>query len=105
MSVAAPYVLLNSVSSYSTLLHHTRDRKVERKFLDASGIPTLKWKRGGWISLEVLNTPDGQSQHWDPGAALPSTKPDTGVSSTQTHSYMYFTSTAPWLYSTIKHIG
>eukprot|EP00731_Ephydatia_muelleri_P019958 Em0012g783a len=40
----------------ATLLHHTRGRKVERKFLD------------------VLNTPDGQSQHWVPGAALPQYK-------------------------------
>ena len=26
-------------------------------------------------------------------------------SQAQNHSYMYFTNTAPWLYSTIKHIG
>ena len=72
MSVAAPYVLLNGVSSYckwlhhasvvfgwivATLLHHTRDRKVERKFLDASGVPTLKWKRGEWNSGSIICRP------------------------------------------------
>ena len=69
MSVAAPYVLLNGVSSYckwlsvvfgwivATLLHHTRDRKVEWKFLDASGVPTLKWKRGEWNSGSIICRP------------------------------------------------
>ena len=30
----------------ATELHHTRDRKVERKLLDVSVLPSLKWKRG-----------------------------------------------------------
>ena len=30
----------------ATLLHRTRDRKVEQKLLDVSGLPSLKWKRG-----------------------------------------------------------
>ena len=37
----------------------------------------------------MLNTPDGQSQHWDPGAALPSTKPDTGVSSSNISPHLH----------------
>eukprot|EP00731_Ephydatia_muelleri_P019821 Em0012g646a len=41
----------------ATLLHHTRDRKVERKFLDASGVPTLKWKRGEWNSGSIICRP------------------------------------------------
>ena len=67
-TVAAPYVLLNGVSGkacsgcycisgctnasvvfswiVATLLHHTRDMRVERMFLDVSGVPSLKWNRG-----------------------------------------------------------
>ena len=41
----------------ATLLHHTRDRKVERKFLDASGVPTLKWKRGEWNCGSIICRP------------------------------------------------
>ena len=41
----------------ATLLLHTRDRKVERKFLDASGVPTLKWKRGEWNSGSIICRP------------------------------------------------
>ncbi|KAL5517546.1 hypothetical protein EMCRGX_G003106 [Ephydatia muelleri] len=33
------------------------DRKVERKFLDASGVPTLKWKRGEWNSGSIICRP------------------------------------------------
>ena len=41
----------------ATSLHHTRDRKVERKFLDASGVPTLKWKRDEWNTGSIICRP------------------------------------------------
>ena len=76
--MAAQHALLNGVSekTYSgsycmgctiasvvfgrivaTLLHHTRDRKVERKFLNVSGVPSLKWKTGEWNSGSIICRP------------------------------------------------
>ena len=40
-----------------TICTSERDRKVERKFLDASGVPTLKWKRGEWNSGSIICRP------------------------------------------------
>ena len=43
----------------ATLLHHTctRDRKVECKLLDVSGVPSLKWKRSEWNSGSIICRP------------------------------------------------
>ena len=43
----------------ATLLHHTctRDRKVEWKLLDVSGVPSLKWKRSEWNSGSIICRP------------------------------------------------